>query len=79
MKFVYGLAVYFIIWWTVLFAILPLGIKSQHEAGEAEGPAMVKGTDPGAPSKPRMLRKMIQTTIVAGLIFAGFYAWTIYG
>jgi hypothetical protein len=37
-----GLAVYFVIWWTVLFVTLPFGVRSQAESGTVE-----KGTDPG--------------------------------
>ena len=32
-----GLAVYFVIWWTVLFAVLPFGVRSQAEAGSVSG------------------------------------------
>jgi predicted secreted protein len=60
-----SLAVFFIIWWTVLFAVLPWGIRSQVEAGE-----IAPGTDPGAPSTPKLVHKMIWTTVVAGLTFA---------
>ena len=74
MKIGFAIAVYFVIWWTVLFAILPLGITSQHETGD-----VVEGTDPGAPVTPRLLRKAIQTTVLASIVFAGFYAWMIYG
>ena len=35
-----SLALYFIIWWTVLFAILPIGVRSQAEAGD-----VAAGTD----------------------------------
>lgn len=28
-----GIAIYFTIWWTVLFSILPLGVTSHAEAG----------------------------------------------
>ena len=70
----FGLAVYFVIWWTVLFAILPLGITSQHETGE-----VIEGTDPGAPVAPKLLRKAIQTTVAASIVFAGFYVWMVYG
>ena len=24
-------AIFFVIWWVVLFAVLPFGVKSQHE------------------------------------------------
>ena len=74
MTVVYGLAVYFVIWWTVLFAILPLGIKSHHEPND-----VIEGTDPGAPVRPNLLRKALQTTVAAAAIFAGFYAWMLYG
>ena len=37
-----GLAIYFLIWWVTLFAVLPFGVRSQHEAETAPG------TDPGA-------------------------------
>lgn len=60
-----GIAIYFVLWWIVLFAVLPFGIRSQMENGEE-----IAGTDPGAPSVPRMARKLIWTTIVSAAIFA---------
>jgi predicted secreted protein len=64
----FALAIYFLIWWIGLFAVLPWGIRSQHEAGE-----VVPGTDPGAPTTPRLLRIAIVNTIFATVIFATFY------
>ena len=60
-----SIAIYFIIWWVVLFAVLPWGVRSQHEGGE-----IVPGSDPGAPTIPRLKRKLVWTTIVAALVFA---------
>lgn len=60
-----GFALYFIIWWTVLFAVLPFGVKSQVEHGE-----VVRGSEPGAPARPQLLRKALITTVVAAVIFA---------
>jgi predicted secreted protein len=60
-----ALAIYFVIWWIVLFLTLPFGVRSQHEDGES-----VAGTDPGAPIMARMGRKLIWTTIISALIFA---------
>ena len=57
-------AIYFVLWWVVLFAVLPFGVRSQIEAGEH-----VEGSDPGAPVVPMMLRKLIWTTIVSAVIF----------
>ena len=62
-----SVAIYFIIWWMVLFAVLPWGIRSQVESGE-----VVPGSDPGAPALPQLLSKAIWTTIVSAVIFAVF-------
>jgi predicted secreted protein len=61
-------AIYFIIWWTVLFAVLPWGITSQHETGE-----IAPGTDPGAPVMTGFKMKAIWTTVIATVIFVAFY------
>jgi predicted secreted protein len=63
-----AIAVFFLIWWVVLFAVLPWGIRSQHEGGEVS-----PGTDPGAPAIPRLGQKLIWTTVVSALIFAACY------
>lgn len=63
------LATYLVTWWVVLFAILPWGIRTQHEAEEA----IVPGTAPSAPIRPLLLWKMAITTAVAALIVAAIY------
>lgn len=63
-----ALAIYFLIWWVVLFAVLPFGVRSQHESGE-----VIAGTDPGAPAMPRLRNKLIWTTGVATVVFGLFY------
>ena len=60
-----GFAIYFVLWWVVLFVTLPFGVRSQHETGEG-----APGTDPGAPIASRMGRKLIWTTLISALIFA---------
>jgi predicted secreted protein len=60
-----ALAIYFVIWWIVLFLTLPFGVRSQHEDG-----AGAPGTDPGAPISSRMGRKLIWTTLMSAVIFA---------
>lgn len=68
------LAIYFLIWWVVLFAVLPWGVRSQHEAGD-----MVAGTDPGAPAIHLVWRKLLWTTVIASVIFAILYVIYVYG
>ncbi|MCA6110618.1 DUF1467 family protein [Bradyrhizobium cenepequi] len=58
-------AIYFVLWWIVLFLTLPFGVRSQHEEGGG-----VEGTDPGAPILARMGRKLIWTTLISAVIFA---------
>ena len=41
-----AIAIYFLIWWIVLFAVLPWGVRAQGEEG-------APGTDPGAPRVPQ--------------------------
>jgi predicted secreted protein len=61
-------AIYFIMWWTVLFAVLPWGVRSQGESGD-----VAPGTDPGAPNLPALGRKLIWTTLVSAVLFGVFY------
>jgi predicted secreted protein len=63
-----ALAIYFVLWWVVLFAVLPWGIRSQAEAGD-----VTRGSDPGAPAIPGLARKLLWTTIVSAVVFAVFY------
>jgi predicted secreted protein len=64
-------AIYFVVWWLVLFLTLPFGVRSQHEDGEG-----APGTDPGAPVMARMGSKLIWTTIISAVIFAiGMWAY----
>ncbi|HLJ00212.1 MAG TPA: DUF1467 family protein [Bradyrhizobium sp.] len=60
-----GFAIYFVLWWIVLFLTLPFGIRSQHEDGGGS-----PGTDPGAPIASRMGRKLIWTTLLSVMIYA---------
>jgi predicted secreted protein len=64
-----AIAVFFLIWWVTLFAVLPWGVHSQREGGE-----VVPGTDPGAPLLPKVGRKLVWTTLVACVVFGVLYA-----
>jgi predicted secreted protein len=69
-----ALAIYVVIWWTVLFAVLPIGVRTQGEDG-----VIVPGTPASAPTAPRLVRVMVLTTGIATLVFAGLWAAMRYG
>ena len=64
-----AIAIYFIIWWVVLFLVLPFGIRNAHDTGET----VEEGNEPGAPVRPRLIQKAVITTVLATVVFAVFY------
>ncbi len=68
-----SIAVYFVIWWVALFAVLPFGVQSQRELDD-----IVPGTEPGAPARPRILMRVAANTVLSALIFAVVDVFYIY-
>ena len=66
-----GTALYFVIWWTLLFVTLPIGVRSQHETGN-----IVRGSEPGAPSAPNLRMKAIWTSMISAAVLV-FAAWAL--
>ena len=62
-----GVVLYVLIWWTVLFAVLPIGTKPVAEADEHTGWR-------GVPERPRIAMKVLLTTLIAALVWLGCYA-----
>ena len=60
--------VFVILWWLILFMILPRDINSQKDKD-----FVVLGTDPGAPSNPNIVKKLIITTTITSILFAIIY------
>jgi predicted secreted protein len=71
-NFLTGFAVFFIIWWLVLFTVLPWGMRSAHE----EGAEVEKGHDRAAPVRVNMKQKFLVTTLVTMVVY-GFYYWLV--
>jgi predicted secreted protein len=63
------IAVYFIIWWVVLFAVLPFGVRTQAEAGD-----VVPGTPGSAPVSFPIWRVIAITSVASGAVFAILWA-----
>lgn len=62
------IAIYFVVWWVVLFAVLPWGTRTQEEEGE-----IILGTAHSAPTRPMLLRKALATTVVAAIIVGALW------
>ena len=65
MTWVSSLFVFFIVWWLVLFTVLPWGVRRE------ENPE--PGHEIAAPQNPMMWRKVAATTVITAIIFAGIY------
>jgi len=59
-----GIALYFVIWWIVLFAVLPFGVQTQAEDG-----TVVPGTPESAPRTFSFARAAQINTVVATVVF----------
>lgn len=60
-----GILVYVIVWWVVLFAVLPWGVRKVENPEE--------GHEAGAPANPMIGRKALITTGVAALVWVAIY------
>jgi len=65
MSFTLAVFIYFLIWWTMLFTVLPLGVKRHEEGG--------RGFDAGAPEKPDLKRKLLLNTLISALVLGAIY------
>ena len=59
-----GIALFFVIWWIILFAVLPFFIRTQAEAGN-----VVPGTPASAPSRFSFAQVAKVNTLVAIGVF----------
>lgn len=64
MSVIFAIAIYIVVWWTVLFAILPIGVRTQ-----GEDDSVVPGTPESAPAAPRLIRVLLLTTLISALVF----------
>lgn len=65
MSWFQGVVAYVIIWWMVLFAVLPFGVRPL-EKGDI-------GHAAGAPANPRLWLKAGLATLGAAVLWLGFY------
>lgn len=63
MNVTFAIAIYFIIWWIGLFAVLPFGLRTQAEDGE-----VVPGTPASAPARISLVKIFAINTVMAAVI-----------
>lgn len=68
-----GIVLYSVLWFLVLFVLLPIGQRSQADVG-----AVTPGTPAGAPHEPQLRRKMLWATLISAVLWA-LIAWVILG
>jgi predicted secreted protein len=57
-----AIVLYLLIWWVVIFCVLPLKIQSSRDAKKT-------GNMPGAPEHPHLKYKFILTTIITTVVW----------
>ncbi len=62
-----GLVAYVLIWWLVLFMVLPWGVRTIDPAD------IEKGHDPGAPRQSRIVLKLAVTSAVTAVLWVIVY------
>lgn len=75
MTLVNAFFIYLLIWWTMLFVVLPLGVERNTDVH--------LGHDPGAPKDPQLKKKLVLNTLLSamvlaviwGLVEAGVITW----
>jgi predicted secreted protein len=69
-----ALVLFAVIWFLTLFVALPIGLRTQDEAGE-----VAPGTPASAPAAPQLRRKVLWVTAIALLIWAPLCATILWG
>ncbi len=70
-----GILIYVVIWWLVLFMVLPFGVLTVQE----EGGEVTEGEATSAPAKPRIFLKMVITTVISAVLMAAIIVATKFG
>jgi len=69
MRWTSALAIYFLFWSFSIFLVLPFGVRTSEEAGEAKVP----GQADSAPHKFEAGKVALRVTIVATVLFGLYY------
>jgi len=61
-----SLIIFVLIWWIIFFSLLPIDVDRKHKE-------MVEGADKGSPENPKIIKKIIYTTVITSIIFIGIF------
>ena len=61
-----SLIIFVLIWFIIFFSLLPIDVDRKHKE-------MVEGVDKGSPENPKIIKKIIYTTIITSIIFIGIF------
>ena len=61
-----SLIIFVLIWWIIFFSLLPIDVDRKHKE-------IVEGADKGSPENPKIIKKIIYTTIITSIIFVGIF------
>ncbi|HMJ92553.1 MAG TPA: DUF1467 family protein [Allosphingosinicella sp.] len=75
MKFQSILAIYILFWTICLFVVLPMGVRTTDELGEAR----IAGQADSAPHRFSLGRAAMRATILSAVFFGLFYANYVFG
>jgi predicted secreted protein len=64
-----SLMVIAIAWWLAFFVLLPIGVRSQLEEGH-----VIPGTEPSAPTSPRLALKAGFALVIALIVWGGLFS-----
>lgn len=69
------LAIYVLFWTICLFVVLPMGVRTSEELGEARVP----GQADSAPHRFSLGKAALRATILSAILFGIFYANYVFG
>tara|TARA_B100001093_G_scaffold480066_1_gene509601 strand:+ start:248 stop:493 length:246 start_codon:yes stop_codon:yes gene_type:complete len=61
-----SLIIFVLIWWIIFFSLLPIDVDRKHKE-------MVEGVDKGSPENPKIIKKIIYTTVITLIIYIGIF------
>jgi len=61
-----SLIIFVLIWWIIFFSLLPIDVDRKHKE-------IIEGADKGSPENPKIIKKIIYTTIITSIIFIGIF------